>query len=452
MFERPDLLIIAIISAGCGLVFLLTERFNRTSLPLSLCLLAIGIDIFLKVALGTHSILGQLLSHSCEAAAIFLGIEWGRRVGETCQHRRKREINGLFRASQILGAVFWGLSLGYVIIFPENATSDEGGFFRARGYEVAVFAPILGTQLLLSTIAVSILLFIGIDKAEAVRLRALTIGAPFLISALVVNDQLVPFMLAIGLLWYVGGSVRYLYIQGQRGQFMSQFLSPEVAKVVRSQGMDSILKQERRQISVVFCDLRGFTAYARAYDSDDVAHVLTRYYDVVGQIAARHGGTVKDHAGDGILLLIGAPLPLPHYSQHALALATDIRDEVGLLLADISEDLGIGVGIATGKVTVGAIQGAGRLEYVAVGTAVNLASRLCDRAENGQILSDNRTRQTYFESLVDAKTDKPMVAFHAKADDVIIPLPSVGVAFELLGEFGFKGFDGDIQVYSVGEE
>jgi class 3 adenylate cyclase len=108
-------------------------------------------------------------------------------------------------------------------------------------------------------------------------------------------------------------------------------------------------------------------------------------------VAAAHRATVKDHAGDGVLILVGAPLPVKNSTEHAARLAQQLMRTWQTRRAGSFPGLGLGIGVATGVVTIGAIQGAGRLEYVAVGNAVNLASRLCNRAEDGQILIDEET-------------------------------------------------------------
>ena len=145
---------------------------------------------------------------------------------------------------------------------------------------------------------------------------------------------------------------------------------------------------------MVCCDLRGFTAFSAATESHEVIRILREYYDAVGAAASVVGGTIKDQAGDGVLILIGAPIAFADHAQRALDLAARIRDEGGALAARWSRAerrLGVGVGVASGYVTVGVIGGASRLEYTAVGPAVNLASRLCSEAAHGEVLVDARS-------------------------------------------------------------
>jgi class 3 adenylate cyclase len=125
-----------------------------------------------------------------------------------------------------------------------------------------------------------------------------------------------------------------------------------------------------------------------------VIAILREYYDAVGAAATECGGTIKDQAGDGVLILVGAPIAFPDHALRALALARKIRERGMAITARWSDQdlhLGVGVGVASGFVTVGVIGGASRLEYTAVGPAVNLASRLCGEAAHGEILIDGRT-------------------------------------------------------------
>lgn len=387
-------LVIGLLTAGSGLVFFWSDRRNFVGRPLGLCLLAIGVRLLAESMSGNADAWWlTAFTLTLEGISILAGVEWGRRIGKTASGRPAQAANVLFRLSQAVTLVYVGLSLGYLILFPEQATTDEEGFFRARAVEAAVFVPVLGSAMLLSAIAIIVLLATRIDAAEVPRLRSLFFAAPFLLGALVLNAEWVPVSIALGLLIFLSGSVRYLVIQSRRGQFMRQFLSPEVARMVSTEGIERTLQRERRVLSVVTCDLRGFTHFARTQDSNVVVSLLEDYYNVVGEVAALHGGTIKDHAGDGVLILVGAPLPIEEHARRAVLLALELMQRGQALLQASAGNLGLGIGIATGNITVGAIRGAGRLEYVAVGNAVNLASRLCDRAEDGEVLSDARTAE-----------------------------------------------------------
>lgn len=387
--------IVCLMTAGVALIFYVTDGKSRTTRALSLCLFAIAAALLLGsseyLGLIGHSALIAASRTTLESVSILAGVEWGRRIGQTATGRWRTTSNVLFRVSQGLVLIYWMLFLGYILLFPEKAGQSVAGVVRVRAVEFAVFAPVLGSAILLATISISMLLLIRIDRAEQARLRALFWAGPFLLLGLILGERLVPLTLSLGLLIFIAGSVRYLMIQGQRGAFMRQFLSPEVARIVQAEGLEQVLKRERRPLSVVFCDLRGFTAYARVRDSDAVTTLLEQFYDIVGAAAAAHGGVVKDHAGDGVLILVGAPLAVPDHAARAVKLALDLHVRVRPLLDATGAGLGLGVGVATGNTTVGAIRGAGRLEYVAVGNAVNLAARLCARAADGEVLSDQRT-------------------------------------------------------------
>ncbi len=404
-------LVIGLMTAGTGVIYFWVDRANTIGRPLALCLVLIGLRMFL-VAFGRQweqEPLYLLVATSLESMSILAGIEWGLRIGQTARASRARVATGLFRASQVLVFVYWLLSLIFVKFLPEIAATDSPGMVRVRSIEWAVFAPILGSSMLCGAIAIILLLLSRIDKAEAMRLRSLFIAAPFLMAALVISEKYIPITVAIGLLIYLSGTLSYLVVQGQRGHFMSQFLSPEVARVVRTEGLAKVLQRERRPLSVVVCDLRGFTAYARQHDSRKVVDLLERYYNIVGEVASEYGGTIKDHAGDGMLILVGAPLALKEHARRAALMTLEIMRRVPPMLEESAgTELGLGIGVATGKVTVGAIRGAGRFEYVAVGTPVNLAARLCNRAANGEILCDDRTQAALLkEDAVTATAREP---------------------------------------------
>lgn len=387
-------LIVAVMMAGTAAIFAICDWGTRSTRALALCLLAIAGASLLNVLRGgglALTVPDALLDRLFKMLAILAGIEWGRRIGLTAQSRARLAANVLFRVGQLLALIYGLLAMGYVLLMPDKALHAQTGVVNVRPLEFAVFAPLLGSAVICALIAGVMLRWMRIDRAELARLRALMFAGPFLLAGLVVSPALVPLSLSLGLLIFLLGSVRYLMIQGQRGLFMGQFLSPEVARMVRSDGLARALKRERRSVSVVVCDLRGFTAYARERDSDAVAVFLERFYERVGKASARHGGTVKDHAGDGVLILVGAPLPYKDHAQRATRLALDLMDDFQATLAPLVPGVGLGIGLATGKLTIGAIRGARRLEYVAVGNAVNLAARLCMRAEPGEILSDQRS-------------------------------------------------------------
>jgi class 3 adenylate cyclase len=232
------------------------------------------------------------------------------------------------------------------------------------------------------------------EMAETVRVLAMAASVPFFIAGFVVSINAAAICVVIGEIIFMIGAVHYHVMQGQRGQFMSRFLSPQVARLVSERGLGSAMHENNLEITVVSCDLRGFTAYAQANSSSKVLQVLREYYDAVGRIVGDFGATIKDFAGDGILILVGAPLPMDHHARCGLEMARRIR-VVGVELtrrwSTEQNKLGIGIGVASGLVTVGVIGSSSRLEYTAVGSAVNLSCRLCEQAQASEILVDRRT-------------------------------------------------------------
>lgn len=398
--------VVGLFTAGLGTIFFLTDRSGRASRALALCFAVLGLRLLLAPwEITRPTVQLSAVARGLEALCILAGMEWARRIAETVRRRLRRAAQGLIRAAQLLVLVYAGLALGYLWLDPQQATTGAVGFFRVRAFEWALFAPVLGTAVLLSTIAMLLLVFGRSDPAEAIRLRALMLASPFLFSGLLVQPALVPLCIAMGLLIFLFGAVRYLMVLSRRGQFMSQFLAPEVASLVRLKGAERVLRRERRAVSAVFCDLRGFTAYSEQRETAAVVDLLERYYAAVGAVAAAQGGTVKDHAGDGVLLLLGAPVAQKDHAARAARLALALQQALLPLLG--AEGLGLGIGVASGEATVGAIQGAGRLEYVAVGPAINLAARLCQRAEAGEVLMDGATRNALDSAMAERFAARP---------------------------------------------
>ncbi len=149
---------------------------------------------------------------------------------------------------------------------------------------------------------------------------------------------------------------------------------------------------KRHALSVVACDLRGFTRFSASVPPDLVVELLREHYQAIGEVVASFRGTIKDHAGDGTLVLVGAARPTRDHADRAVALARAIAAHTQDTLRRASDGrLGLGIGVASGDVTVGSIEAGERVEPVAVGAPVNLAARLCKRAQAGQILVDEHT-------------------------------------------------------------
>lgn len=403
---QPGYGVAAMLAGGIGLIFLRADARGDASRALSLCLLAISFALVASVlrtsAGGSLAWWLTFALQLFEVTAILAGIEWGRRIGATARARTTRVAGWLFRVAQLLALVYGGLRMGYLLIAPEQAVNRPGGFVEVRGLEFAIFAPVLGSAILLAAIAVLLLRVSPIDRAELLRVRALFWAAPWLLASLITNRTLVPYLLTVGLLIFLLGAVRYLMVQSERGLAMSQFVAPKIAGMLRRRGLQPVMQRQRREIAAIVCDLRGFTAFAASAEPDVVVDLLEGFYQQAGEIAARFDATVKDHAGDGLLILVGAP--------DAVAEPGAVAARIGLVLMQRYRKLteadalpGLGIGIATGEATVGAVQGAGRLEYVAIGTPVNLAARLCDRAGDGEVLCDAATADQLEDRAVETR-------------------------------------------------
>ena len=170
---------------------------------------------------------------------------------------------------------------------------------------------------------------------------------------------------------------------------LKRFLSPQVAELLVSSGDEHILKSHRRDISVVFCDLRGFTALTETAEPEEVMGVLGEYHACLGALIHKHEGTLDKFAGDGLMVVFNDPLPCEQPTARAVRMATEMRDGIEALTAKwrkYGHQLGFGIGIAHGYATIGRVGFEGRYDYSAIGSVVNLASRLCGEAQAGQIL------------------------------------------------------------------
>ena len=179
----------------------------------------------------------------------------------------------------------------------------------------------------------------------------------------------------------------------ERARRLRRFLSPQVAELVMSSGDESFLESHRREITVVFCDLRGFTAFAETVEPEDVMLVLGEYHAALGDLVHRYEGTLERFTGDGLMVFFNDPLPCPDAPERAVRMAVAMRNRVATLAEGwhrMGHDLDFGVGIAQGHATLGRIGFEGRFDYAAIGNVTNLAARLCAEAGPGQILISQR--------------------------------------------------------------
>ena len=218
--------------------------------------------------------------------------------------------------------------------------------------------------------------------------------------------------------------VREQLEQLERLERLKRFFSPQLVELILSGGTEDPLKTHRREITVVFLDLRGFTAFAETAEPEDVMAVLHEYHAEMGKLILQHEGTLERFTGDGMMIFFNDPLPVPNPAEQAIKMAAAMRQRVGELMVKwrkLDYELDFGVGIAQGYATIGAIGFEGRLDYGAIGTVTNLASRLCGEAKPGQILIPQRLLGSV-ESLVEA---------------------------ELVGELHLRGFHRPVTAYNI---
>ena len=191
---------------------------------------------------------------------------------------------------------------------------------------------------------------------------------------------------------------------------LKRFFSPHLAELIVAGGAEDPLKTHRREVTVVFLDLRGFTAFAETSEPEEVMGVLREYHAEMGKLILEHDGTLERFTGDGMMIFFNDPTPVPNPAERALRMAVAMRDRVAELIVKWRKrgyDLDFGVGIAQGYATIGAIGFEGRWDYGAIGTVTNLAARLCGEARGGQILVSARVAGEV-EDLIEAEEVGPL--------------------------------------------
>jgi len=179
----------------------------------------------------------------------------------------------------------------------------------------------------------------------------------------------------------------------QRVSRLKRFLAPQLAELIVSSRNEELLESHRRELTVVFCDLRGFTAFAETAEPEEVMGTLHEHHSAMGELVFRFEGTLERFSGDGMMVFFNDPVPMPDPAARAVQMACAMRQRVSVLAQrwrKHGHELGFGVGISQGYATVGKIGFEGRFDYGAIGTVSNLASRLCDEAQAGQILVTQR--------------------------------------------------------------
>lgn len=205
---------------------------------------------------------------------------------------------------------------------------------------------------------------------------------------------------------------------------LKRFLAPAVAELITTRGEEPALTSHRAYISILFCDLRGFTAFSESMEPEEVIGVLQDYHEAMGRLVARHEATIDHRAGDGLMVFFNDPLPCDKPFLKAVMLALDMRREFIRLNENwkkIGYELGFGVGISGGYATMGVVGYEGRYDYTANGNVVNLAARFCDQAADGEILISHK-------ACIEVEDE---------------------VQAEPAGEFEAKGFRAPVKVYRV---
>jgi adenylate cyclase len=193
--------------------------------------------------------------------------------------------------------------------------------------------------------------------------------------------------------------------QLERLSRLKRFFSPALAEAIVNGGADDPLKSHRREIVVVFVDLRGFTPFAETSEPEEVMSVLREYHAAMGEMILAHEGTLERFTGDGMMIFFNDPVPIADPQARAVRMALAMRQTVEALTArwrKLGHELDFGVGIAQGYATIGAIGFEGRWDYGAIGTVTNLAARLCGEARPGQILVSRRLYGAV-DTLIDAE-------------------------------------------------
>jgi len=205
---------------------------------------------------------------------------------------------------------------------------------------------------------------------------------------------------------------------------LKRFFSPQLAELIVSSGEEKFMESHRQEIAVVFCDLRNFTTFSAVAEPEEQFRVLREYHSTVGSLIFRYGATLEHFAGDGVMAFFNDPVPCEEPARRAIEMALAMRDDVEKLSDQWRKrglDLGFGVGIELGYATLGQVGFEGQFHYMAIGSVANLAARLCDRAEAGQVLITQRV--------------------YSEAEDI--------VRVESVGQLEFKGFPQPISVFNV---
>ena len=285
-----------------------------------------------------------------------------------------------------------------------------------------------------ATVMLPVVMVTALDPAQE-RVKGIEAGADDFLTKPIHQPELlarVRSLLRVKMLWdqvaelnrTLEGRVAEQVAQLERLGRLRRFFSPQLAEAIVSGGADDPLRSHRREITVVFLDLRGFTAFAETAEPEEIMGVLREYHAAMGQLILEHEGTLERFTGDGMMIFFNDPTPVPDPQERAVRMALAMRERVDDLVRVWRKrgyELDFGVGIAQGYATLGAIGFEGRWDYGAIGTVTNLAARLCGEAQPGQILISRR--------------------LYSALEERIEAMP--------VGEMSLKGFSRPVSVYNV---
>jgi len=285
-----------------------------------------------------------------------------------------------------------------------------------------------------ATAVLPVVMVTALDPAQE-RVKGIDVGADDFLTKPINQPELlarVRSLLRVKSLWDQLGELNRTLesrVAEQVGQLerlgrLKRFFSPQLAEAIVNGGADDPLKSHRREVTVVFIDLRGFTAFAETAEPEEVMGVLREYHAAMGELILAHEGTLERFTGDGMMIFFNDPLPVPNPQERAVRMAVAMRERVDELMRGWRKrgyELDFGVGIAEGYATIGAIGFEGRWDYGAIGTVTNLAARLCGEAKPGQILISRK--------------------LHGRIEDL--------VAAESVGELALKGFSRPVSAYNL---
>jgi adenylate cyclase len=285
-----------------------------------------------------------------------------------------------------------------------------------------------------ATAMLPVVMVTALDPAQE-RVKGIDAGADDFLTKPIHQPELlarVRSLLRVKMLWDELGELNRTLearVAEQVGQLermgrLKRFFSPQLAEAIVSGGTEDPLQSHRREITVVFIDLRGFTAFAETAEPEEVMGVLREYHAAMGRLILEHEGTLERFTGDGMMIFFNDPTPVPNPAELAVRMALAMRGRVETLMRDWRKrgfELDFGVGLAQGYATLGAIGFEGRWDYGAIGRVTNLAARLCGEAQPGQILVSRR--------------------LYGALDELIEAEP--------VGELTLKGFSRPVTVFNV---